>query len=411
MEDLIGRVRGAFGAAVAAAAPEAAMAPALDTLDREPTAILAVGKAASRMAKACRDRGLGGIPGLIVTNPGNAAPVEGFGLVEGGHPVPDGGSVAGAEAAIRLVRGLGADDHLLVLLSGGGSALMAKPAGGLTLRHKRMIHESLLASGLDIHRMNAVRRLFSAVKGGRLAALAAPARVTQWVMSDVPGDDLASIASGPFAADPWPLVDALECARQAGVDRHGWAEEVLEGLRDGGIPPPVRPGEEAVERVDTRILASNGTCVEAAAESLGGEVVRLQELAGDAAEMGRRLAEAVKAAPHPLKAVTGGETVVPLPEGHGLGGRSQTLALSFLLEMRGTAFGWALLAAGTDGRDGPTDAAGGLVTSATVIDPGEAKAALEKCDSHPCLDRAGGLLRCEPTGTNLADIAVVVTVP
>ena len=409
MESLVQQVLGAFDAALGAAAPEAAMSPALDGLEGEPSAILAIGKAASSMAQACRDKGFSDSRGLIVTNPEHAVPVEGFELILGGHPVPDEGSIAGADAAIRFVQGLGHSDHLLVLLSGGGSSLMVKPIGDLTLRHKRMVNEVLLASGMDIHRMNAVRRLFSAVKGGRLAVLASPARVTQWVLSDVPGDHLASIASGPFAADHWSLDDAIDCVREAGIDRHGWAVKTLAGIRDGVLAAPVRPGNEAVERVDSRILASNEVCVAAAAEKLGGKVRRLPELAGDAVSMGRLLAEFVKTADHPLRAVTGGETVVVLPERYGLGGRSQALALSFMLMMQGAAFDWVLLAGGTDGRDGPTDAAGGLVDSSMDIDPVEASDALERHDSHRYLDRVGGLLRCRPTGTNLGDVAIVAT--
>ena len=416
-ETLIDEVRGAFEAAVRAADPAAAVAGALATLGREPTAILAVGKAAPAMAGACREGGLPGSlvgkPGLIVTNPENARPVDGFETILGGHPLPDGGSIKAGLAAMEFVRQLGPADHLLVLLSGGGSALMAAPIGDLTLEHKRAVNEALLASGMDIHEMNAVRRLFSSVKGGRLAGLAAPAAVTQWVLSDVAGDRLESIASGPFAADPWTLEDAAACARRARLDRHDWAATVLGGLRDGKLDAPLRPGDEAVGSVETRILASNAICVDAAAEALGGEVLRLPEIEGEAAAMGALLAETILAADHPVRAATGGEAVVTLPEGHGLGGRSQELALAFLLAMREKGpegkFDWALLAAGTDGRDGPTDAAGGLVTSAIAVDLAEGRAALEGHDSHRYLERIGGLHRCAPTGTNLADIAVVAT--
>ncbi|MGC6485259.1 MAG: glycerate kinase type-2 family protein [Candidatus Puniceispirillales bacterium] len=408
--DLVAKARQGFDAALEAAAPARAMAPALAGLETPPDAILAIGKAAAAMARACREHGLQA-PGLIITNPENAVAVEGFSLISGGHPVPDDGSLNGAEAAITLVEGLGEGQHLLVLLSGGGSALMAKPIGDLTLNHKRLINEALLASGQDIHRMNAVRRLFSAVKGGRLAALAAPARVTQWVLSDVPGDHLASIASGPFAPDPWSFDEALACVSEAGIDQYDWAREALTAMEGGLLPTPLRPDDPVFERVESQVLASNALCVNAAAESLGGAVQPLPELTGDALAMGRLLARHIKATAAPFCGVTGGETVVTLPRDHGLGGRSQALALSFLLAMQNADFDWVLLAGGTDGRDGPTDAAGGLVTSAMAIDRDKAEAALNSHDSNPFLASIGGLLHCPPTGTNLADIALVLTAP
>ena len=409
--DLIAAARSGFDAALTAAAPARALAPALAELTTPPDAILAVGKAASAMARACRDHGLKA-PGVIITNAENAAAVDGFDLIVGGHPVPDSGSLAAAERAIALADSMQAGQHLLVLLSGGGSALMAKPIGGLSLQHKQEINAALLASGQDIHRMNAVRRLFSAVKGGRLAAMAAPARITQWVLSDVPGDHLASIASGPFAPDPWSFDDACACVTEAGIDRHDWARDVLKAMAEGALPPPLRPGDAAFDRIDSNILASNAICVDAAAKDLsakGSTVTALPELNGDAIEMGRHLARHVKAATQPLTAVSGGETVVTLPAEHGLGGRSQALALAFMIDMQDAGFDWVLLAAGTDGRDGPTDAAGGLVTHDMLIDSAAAAAALARHDSYTFLDGIGGLLKCPPTGTNLADIAIIVT--
>ena len=177
------------------------------------------------------------------------------------------------------------------------------------------------------------------------------------------------------------------------------------------MPAPLRDGDPAFDRVETSILASNAICREAASNDLGDNTVSLPDLDGDAMAMGRTLAHAVMNAPAPLLAVTGGETVVTLPQQHGLGGRSQALALSFLLAMEDAEFDWVLLAAGTDGRDGPTDAAGGLVTSGMRPDIDAARAALDGHDSYHYLDRIGGLLRCPPTGTNLADIAIVLTSP
>ncbi|MEG9862838.1 MAG: DUF4147 domain-containing protein [Parvularculales bacterium] len=409
-DDLAAKARKAFDAALTAAAPGRVMAPALAALPNPPDAILAIGKAGCAMARACRDHGLNA-PGLIITNAENAHHVDGFELIEGGHPLPDQGSLAGAGAAMELARRMEGGEHLLVLLSGGGSALMAEPIGNLGLSHKRMMNESLLASGLDIHRMNAVRRLFSAVKGGRLAALAAPAKVTQWVLSDVPGDHLESIASGPFAPDPWPLEEACAYVIEAGIDRFDWARDVLAAMKKGELQQPLRPSDSVFDHIESRILASNAICVEAAGQNLGGDIHTLPELSGDAVEMGRLLARHVLAAQnHPYVAATGGETTVCLPAGHGLGGRSQALALSFMLAMPEEAgFNWVLLAAGTDGRDGPTDAAGGLVSSAMTFERKYAEAALKAHDSYTFLDSIGALLRCPPTGTNLGDIVVIIT--
>jgi hydroxypyruvate reductase len=398
----------AFDAALTAASPSRVLAPALAGLNAAPDMILAIGKAASAMAETCRRHGLKA-PGLIITNPENAVAVEGFSLIKGGHPLPDRGSLEGANAAIELVQKMEKDQHLLVLLSGGGSALMAKPVGDLDPGHKRMMNEALLASGLDIHRMNAVRRLFSAVKGGRLAALTASLQVTQWVLSDVPGDHLESIASGPFAPDPWSFDEACACVADAGINRFDWACDVLAAMKQGQLPQPLRPGDPVFDRIESSILASNAICVEAASRALNGDVQSLPKLEGEAHEMGRHLARHVLAAQHPFMGVTGGETIVVLPAQHGLGGRSQALALSFLLEMQEADFNWALLAAGTDGRDGPTDAAGGIITSTLDFDRKQAETALRAHDSYTFLESIGALLRYPPTGTNLADIAIIVT--
>lgn len=417
LEDLRRDALAAFHAALAAAAPARALAPAIADLALRPTRLLAIGKAASAMALACREGGIDA-PGLIITNPENAVEVPGCQLIIGGHPVPDEGSLAGAQAAMELTRGLGADDHLLVLLSGGGSALMAGPAGELSLEDKISINKALLAGGFDIHEMNAVRRLFSSVKGGRLAALAMPARVTQWVLSDVPGDVLASIASGPFAPEPFALEDAVAITDRAGLMQHDWVRKVMDGLRDGRLAPPLNAANPAFAKVTTSILASNAICREAASTSLGKIQGSLPELSGDAMAMGRALAQLVQQSRGPIRASTGGETVMTLPAAPGLGGRSQALGLAFLVAMQETlqengaaAMDWVLLAAGTDGRDGPTDAAGALVSSDMVIDPDAARAALDRFDSYPFLDQCGGLLRCPPTGTNLADIAVLIASP
>jgi len=410
--DLRQRAETAFRAALAAASPQQALEPALRTLEDAPTYIVSIGKAAVAMAEACRKHGITA-PGIIITNAENARNVKGFEHFIGGHPVPDEGSLAGAETICHRLAELGAADHLLVLLSGGGSALMASPMAGLTLGHKIRLNQALLASGLDIHAMNAVRRLFSRVKGGRLAALAAPARITQWVLSDVPGDALISIASGPFAAETTPFEQTCRYLDQAGLLEEDWVQHGLARLHAGEVEMPLAPGDPRLDLVTSSILASNRLCVDAAMASLGPEAALLPPLEGEASVMGERLARMVIEAASPFIGVAGGETVVRLPQQHGLGGRSQELALAFLATMAAEGDGreWVLLAAGTDGRDGPTDAAGGIVSHEMIRHADAARASLLAHDAYPCLEAIGGLVRCPPTGTNLADLVVVLTAP
>ena len=202
------QARGAFDAALAAGHPGAVTLAAMQRLESPPTAIIAIGKAAASMAGAVREAGCSA-PGIIVTTDESYVDIDGMTSFASAHPVPDERGLAASAAVSALAAQLGEDDHLLLLISGGGSALLPAPADGISLDDKKALNEALLASGLDIHDMNAVRRLFSALKGGRLARLAAPARITQFLLSDVPGDRFESIARGPAIADPVPLVDTL----------------------------------------------------------------------------------------------------------------------------------------------------------------------------------------------------------
>jgi len=406
------RAEAAFTAALEAASPVRALAPAISSLDTAPTFIVGIGKAAVAMAEACRNAGISA-PGFLVTNKENAKPVPGFDLFIGGHPVPDEGSMKGAEAIMARLFDLKEEDHLLVLLSGGSSALMASPMPGLTLEHKIRLNQALLASGLDIHAMNAVRRLFSRVKGGRLAACAAPARVTQWALSDVPGDALISIASGPFAAETTSHEATLRYLAASGLLGEAWVQDTLAKLNTGELEMPLLPGDPRLDRVHTSVLASNRICIDAAQAALGPAAVELPELTGEASLMGEKLADMLLETKGPLVGAGGGETVVSLHGNHGLGGRSQEVALSFLAAMAGkdSQREWVCLAAGTDGRDGPTDAAGGCVTSEMIRHGDAARAALKAHDAYPCLDAMGGLLKCPPTGTNLADLVIVLAAP
>jgi len=423
MKDL---VRCAFEAACAAGHPAVVTRDAMARLATPPTAVIAVGKAAGAMAAAVRDAGCDA-PGIIVTTDESLADdslvlPSRMTVFASAHPVPDARGIAAGEAVMAFADSLSADDHLLLLISGGGSALLPAPAEGMGLADKQALNEALLASGLDIHEMNVVRRLLSRLKGGRLARRAAPARITQFLLSDVPGDRFESIASGPAVADPVPLDIALQLIRGAGLDKLDFMDEQLARLSGGAADLPLRPGDPIADAVTTHLLASNQICRDAARavlqEALGDlREMTLPDLAGDAAGCARALAGlmAGQAGSGGIWAVTGGETTVQLGASPGTGGRAQEMGVAFALAMDealeeasdGTG-GWAGLIGGTDGRDGPTDAAGALVLAGKAIDRAAARAALVAHDCYPYLDARGELLKVPPTGTNLGDIGIFV---
>lgn len=414
-------LRTAFDAALIAGDPGKVTKEACSTLDTAPSCIISVGKAAGAMATAARDAGLKA-GGIVVTTDENYREIAGFTCFAAAHPVPDQRGLDAAQAVADRVVSLGVDDHLLLLISGGGSALLPAPADGVTLEQKIQLNDALLASGMDIHKMNIVRRLFSRLKGGRLARLAAPAKITQFLLSDVPDDRPESIASGLAVADPVPLELAVALIRDAGLDRLAFVPPYIDAMMAGKIEQPVRRSDPALERVSTRILASNIHCREAASRfiaEMAPDITQLPApaLDGEAAEMAQRLARQICRQPSGNSGqifglVAGGETTVTLgSQAAGLGGRSQELALAFAAAMNSSADApefWAILAGGTDGRDGPTDAAGGLILSSDVFEAEAATAALLRHDSYHYLKQRNQLLRVGATGTNLADLVLVL---
>jgi len=416
-------VRRAFDAACAAGHPAGVTRDAMARLQTAPTAVIAVGKAAAAMASAVRDAGCDA-PGIIVTTDESLADSglvlpSGMTVFAAAHPVPDRRGIIAGEAVMNLVDGLGAHDHLLLLISGGGSALLPAPAEGMSLANKQELNEVLLASGLDIHEMNVVRRLVSRLKGGRLPRRAAPARSTQFLLSDVPGDRFESIASGPAVPDPVPLETALELVRTTGLDNLGFMKDQLVRIEAGTADLPLRADDSRADAVTTHLLASNTICRTAARDVLRGAFgglheVSLPDLAGEAAICAADLARILMNAQGdgPLWAVTGGETTVQLGDRPGKGGRAQEMGVAFALAMEQGANrlveGWTALIGGTDGRDGPTDAAGALVSAGTGFDHAAARAALAAHDCHPYLEARQALLRVPPTGTNLGDIGIFV---
>lgn len=409
VSDLRRAVLDGFAAGIAAADPAAAVARAL-TANPIPRAkgrqiVIAVGKAACAMVQAAR----GHLPDvdmaecLAVTNYENAQPVEGCTVLAAGHPVPDANGLAASEAVIALLSGAGAADCVLFLVSGGGSALLPAPVPGLSLADKQAVNAVLLAGGLDIYATNLVRQGLSRLKGGGLARIAAPARVRTLAISDVIGDDPRAIASGPTASPLGTRAAAARMLRERGLwDRlPSSAQAILDGPEAGA----------GAATGDVEVIASNRSSLQAVAAALAPwrPQVVTDRLSGDVAMVARDLARQAAGLRGARALVWGGEPTVTLA-GNGKGGRNQELALRFCSEFQTTGDDWVFLSGGTDGRDGPTDAAGGIVDAGTLararatgLDP---VAALARNDSYQVLKAAGDLLVTGTTGTNVADIMV-----
>jgi glycerate-2-kinase len=397
----------------------------LDGLRLKPDArigALAVGKAAAGMARAC-EQGLGDALAfaLAITKDRHGLPLRHFRLREAAHPVPDARGAAAAREALALACAEPAPDALLVLLSGGASALWSCPLPGLDADDLAATTRALLRGGASIDELNTVRKHLCELTGGRLARAAASPRVVGLLISDVPGDRLEVIASGPLTPDPSRFADAL-AVLETRCSAGSVPPAVLAHLRagvDGRCPESPKPGERGFERVQQRILVANATALAASAEAgrAAGYRVRVLDggLRGEARDAGMRLAREALAlrSPTPLLLVIGGETAVTV-RGDGRGGRSQELALAAALALDGTR-GIALLAAGTDGTDGPTDAAGAHADGGSVARGRalglDAAAALDRNDSYGFFHGEGGLLRTGPTGTNVMDLALVAVHP
>jgi glycerate 2-kinase len=385
--------------------------------------VLGAGKASAAMAAAVEER-LGGriAEGLVVVKDGHLAPTRQIELVEAGHPVPDERGVAAARRLRALAERAGPDDLVLFLASGGGSALTPAPAPPVTLAEKQALTRLLLTAGATINELNAVRKHCSLLKGGQLARAAAPARVHALLLSDVIGDPLDVIASGPTAPDPSTFADAL-----AILDRFGLRARVpvsvrarLEAGARGEAAETPKPDDPLFERIINAVIGNNQIVVDAAAaraRALGfAPHVLTRALAGEARGVAVDLVARARALAGgrgpvaPACLIAGGETTVTV-SGSGRGGRCQELALAAALEIDGTE-GMAVLAAGTDGSDGPTDAAGAIVDGrsaararATGLDP---RACLENNDSHSLLEGIGDLVITGPTNTNLLDVYLVL---
>ncbi|MBI5640528.1 MAG: glycerate kinase [Nitrospirae bacterium] len=387
---------------------------------------IGAGKASVPMGKAVEDtlRDIIG-EGLLITKYGHSHrqhPPEKLQVIEAGHPIPDENGFFGTADAVRLLRD--ADEHTLVLclFSGGASALLVCPYNGITLEEKQYVSEMLLKAGADITELNTVRKHISRVKGGRLAELAAPARVFSLILSDVIGDRLDVIASGPTAADTTTFSDALRVLEKHGLLNKA-PESVLHVIRDGikGLIEETPKNDNPLfENIENIIIGSNTIALSEAKQAarekgLDAEILS-SEIRGEAREVGKWLANKAiglrkaKSSSRSCCLISGGETTVTV-KGNGLGGRNTELALAFAMEIDGMD-GITLLSAGTDGTDGPSDAAGAIVDGETIgtakslgLDPRDY---LENNDSYSFFRKAGGLFITGPTGTNVMDIQIVL---
>jgi len=332
------------------------------------------------------------------------------------HPLATERNLAAAGALASAAEGADPGETVLALISGGASAHLTLPAGGLTLENVRAVTSDLLRAGATINELNTVRKHLERLKGGGLARLIHPAPARVLVLSDVLGDPLDTIGSGPTAPDPTTYADALAVLGQRGLGgRHPEAVHHLERGAAGEFPETPEPGDAVFGRVSHTVIANNAAAVGAAVAALSEAGFATHEtrtgVQGEAADMARELVDSVRTAPRPAAVVFGGETTVTVGEATGVGGRNQELALAAAVLMRELADA-AVLTLATDGVDGPTDAAGAVVTSAThaaLIDAGvDPASALAGHDSTTALDGVGALVRTGPTGTNINDIAVAM---
>ncbi|GLS39059.1 hydroxypyruvate reductase [Mesorhizobium tianshanense] len=406
-----------FNAAVAAADPERTIRDHLPAKPKGRTVVIGAGKGSAQMAAAFEKVWDGPIEGLVVTRYGYGAKCERIEIIEAAHPVPD---AAGLEASRRLlakVRGLTADDLVVAFISGGGSALLPSPADGLTLADEIAVNEALLASGAPIATMNTVRKHVSTIKGGRLAAAAYPAKVVSLVVSDIPGDNPALVASGPTVSDSGSRQDALASIAAYGMELPA---PVMAHINSSAADAP-RADDPRFSRNEVHLIASAGVSLEAAAAEArrhGIEAVILSDsIEGEAREVGgvhaaiaREVAARNRPFPKPVLILSGGETTVTL-RAKGKGGRNSEFLLAFAIGISG-AQGIHALAADTDGIDGSQDNAGAFADGSTVSRMRaagvDAKAMLAGNNAWTAFNAVGDLFVPGPTGTNVNDLRAIL---
>jgi len=412
-------LRELFDTAVASAQPELCVPRFLPAAPRGRTLVIGAGKASAAMARALEDHWSGPLSGLVVTRYGYEVPCRRIEIVQAAHPVPDEAGLAAAARMLALVQGLGPDDLVICLISGGGSALLPAPANGLTLAHKQAVNRALLQSGATIGEMNCVRRHLSGIKGGRLAAACHPARVVTLLISDVPGDNPVDIASGPTVGDPTTCADALAILQRYSIAVDPAVRTVLES----GQGESVKPGDPRLAGKELCMIATPQMALEAAAQrarALGIPAHILGDsLEGEARDVGKVLAAmALQVRRHgqpfaaPCVLLSGGETTVTVT-GKGRGGRNVEFLLSLGIALNGEPQVYAL-AGDTDGVDGAEDIAGALLAPDSLERAwalgNKPREFLANNDAHTFFGALGDSVLTGPTRTNVNDFrAILVT--
>ena len=414
-------LRDMFDAAIGAAQPARCVPRYLPPPPQGRLIVIGAGKASAAMARAVEQHWPGELSGLVVTRYGYAVPCRRIEIVEAAHPVPDAAGEAAARQMLERVSGLGPDDAVLCLISGGGSALLPLPGAGLTLTDKQAVNRALLNSGATIAEMNCVRRHLSAIKGGRLAAVCHPARVISLLISDVPGDNPMDIASGPTVADPTTCADAWAIASRYGIELPLAARALL----NSGQGETIKPGDPRLANNETHLVATPQMALEAAAavaEAAGIPVHILGDsLEGEARDVGtvmagiaRQVAGRGQPFPTPCVLLSGGETTVTV-RGQGRGGRNVEFLLALGVALDGYP-GIHALAGDTDGVDGQEDIAGAYLAPDTLARAWELgikpRERLANNDGHGFFQALGDSVITGPTLTNVNDFrAILISKP
>ena len=409
-------LRSLFDAAIAAAQPATTIAAHLPPPPKGRTLVIGAGKASAEMARALERHWPGALSGLVVTRYGHGAATDSIEIVEASHPVPDQAGLDAAARMMAMVRGLSADDLVIALISGGGSALLPMPFPGLSLADKQAVNRALLKSGATINEMNCVRRHLSGIKGGRLAAACAPAKVVTLAISDVPGDGPGNIASGPTVPDPTTCADALAIAARYAIDLPPAVRAVLTSGR-GETPKPTDAGlATAFHLIATPQASLEAAAAVARAAGIAPHILG-DSLEGEARDVGVVLAGianqvATRGQPFttPCVLLSGGETTVSV-RGGGRGGRNVEFLLSLAIALQGNARVHAL-AADTDGVDGAEEIAGAMVGPTTLARAFAAglnpAASLADNDGHGFFQVLGDSVVTGPTLTNVNDFRAIL---
>jgi hydroxypyruvate reductase len=406
-------------AAIDAAAPSRLVKAHLPPKPAGRTIVLGAGKASAAMAREVDEHMPGEVSGLVVTRYGHAVKCDRIEIVEAAHPVPDEAGRAAAARILKLAEEAGSDDVVLCLISGGASALLAAPAEGLSLDDKQAINRALLDSGADIGQMNVVRKHLSAIKGGRLAAAAHPAKVVSLLISDVPGDDPSVIGSGPTVPDPSTFADALEIVERYGIAKPKAAIDHLRAAKD----ETPKPDDPRLAEIETKVIATPQASLEAAVavaldhgvrpiilgDSIEGEA---REVAKVMAGIARQVRRHAQPAMPPCVLLSGGETTVTV-KGKGRGGRNAEFLLALAIQLAGAEDVYAI-AADTDGIDGSEDNAGAIVAPDSLARAAELglnpKALLADNDGYGFFDALEDLVMTGPTLTNVNDFRAILIV-